>query len=91
MEICFLKLICGNCCKTSRDLYFLLHKEYYNCGRSCISPEKVYIFSKAEVTSYLMTYSVFKSFWFIAPKTLFNTTATPQANFTTSENLYFQR
>lgn len=30
--------------------------------------------------SYLMTHSVFKSFWFLAQKTLFTTTATPQAN-----------
>lgn len=38
LEICFFKLIGEDCYKISRqlNLYFLLHKENYNCGYSYI-------------------------------------------------------
>lgn len=57
----------------------------------CISPAKLYIFSRAEVMSYLMTEIVFKSFWFLAQK--FSSVPLPPHKQipTTSENLDFQR
>lgn len=52
-----------------------------------ISPENVCIFRRVEVMNYLLTYSVFKSFWFLAQKPL-----PPHTQiYTASENLHFQR
>lgn len=77
----FFKLICEDCCKISRETcIFCYTKLQLRMFFYHISLENVYIFSRAEVMSYLMTYSVFNSFWFLAQKIRFNTTATPQAN-----------
>lgn len=56
-----------------------------------ISPENIYIFSRDEVMSYLMTYSMFKSFWFLAPKLSSIPLPPHKYIYATSDNLYFQR
>lgn len=56
-----------------------------------ISPENVYIFSRAEVMNYLITYSVFKSFRFLAQKLSSIPLLPHKQIYTTSENLYFHR